>query len=174
MLSLCDGVKSQFFDLSEVIIMWNRDKSVLLSLVCTRILMVLGLVLAVLLLMPLFNDLLVRFGVSFNPGVLWVAPVYYVFCLPAYIALFSLDRLLVAIRRNEVFTARNIRYLRIISWCCFAVSLVCLSGLFFSGFLFLFLIVPAILAAFFGVILRVVKNLFAAAVALKDDNDFTI
>lgn len=102
--------------------------------------------------------------------IFWLMPLYYGFCVPAYIALFSLDRLLGAVKREEVFTARNVRYLRIISWCCFGAAAVLLAGELIS----MVFIVLAILAAFFGIVLRVVKNLFAAAVALKDENDYTI
>jgi len=136
--------------------------------------MVLGLLLALLFLLPVMQNVLSTLGINVAPGTLWLAPVYYAFCIPAYVALFSLDRLLAAIRNNEVFTLRNIRFLRIISWCCAAVALILVIGVFCSGLVALFLIIPAVIAAFFGVILRVVKNLFAAAVALKDENDFTI
>jgi hypothetical protein len=96
--------------------------------------------------------------------------VYYAFCIPAFVALFSLDRLLAAIKRSEVFTAGNVRYLRIISWACFAAAFVLLVG----SFAHLFFFALAILAAFFGIVLRVVKNLFAAAVELQNENDYTI
>ena len=154
--------------------MWNQDRSVLLSLVCTRILMVLGLILALIFLLPALQEILSVLGVNVAPGTLWLAPLYFAFCVPAYVSLVSLDRLLAAVRRNEVFTQRNTRFLRIISWCCVAVALILLVGVICSGFSALFLIIPAVIAAFFGVILRVVKNLFAAAMALKDENDFTI
>ncbi|MDR1712841.1 MAG: DUF2975 domain-containing protein [Coriobacteriales bacterium] len=103
-------------------------------------------------------------------NIVWLMPVYYAFCVPALVALFSLDRLLAAVRRNEVFTAGNVRWLRIISWCCLLAAAVLLV----SSLVSVVFPVLAILAAFFGVVLRVVKNLFAAAVDLKTDNDFTI
>lgn len=100
----------------------------------------------------------------------WLMPMYYGFCAPAYIALFSLDRLLGAIKSEKVFTPDNVRYLRIIAWCCFAAAFILLLGTTIS----IVFSILAILAAFFGIVLRVVKNLFAAAVALKDENDYTI
>ena len=155
--------------------MWNRDRSVLLSMVCTRVIMFLGLVLAALfVLLPFINDPLVSIGLHLDPDLVWIAPIYYAFCAPAYVALISLDRLLANIRKGEVFTERNIRFLRIISWCCFAVALVLLLGILLSGLFYIILAVPMILAVFFGMVLRVVKNLFAAAVALKTENDYTI
>ena len=96
---------------------------------------------------------------------------YLCFCVPAYGALWSLDRLLCAVRREEVFTASNVRYLRVISWCCFAAGAILLIG---SIFVNINLIILAVLAAFFGIVIRVVKNLFAAAVDLKIENDYTV
>jgi hypothetical protein len=97
-------------------------------------------------------------------------PVYYAFCVPAYVALVALDRLLAAVKRDEVFTTRNVRYLRVISWACFAAALV----LFISSFVSVVFFAVAILATFFGIILRAMKNLFAAAVRIKSEHDFTI
>jgi hypothetical protein len=91
-------------------------------------------------------------------------------CIAALAALFSLDRLLSNIRKEEVFTEKNVRLLRIISWACFAVAIAMFVGCIASISFF----VIAILACFVGLILRVVKNVISAAVALKDENDFTI
>ena len=148
--------------------MWNRDRSVLLSVVCTRIIMVLALLLAVILVWAtLFAPGIVLPG--YDPLPLTIT--YLCFCVPAFGALWSLDRLLSAVRHEEVFTANNVRYLRFISWCCFAAGAILLVGCFFVS---INLIILAVLAAFFGIVIRVVKNLFAAAVALKDENDYTI
>lgn len=148
--------------------MWNRDRSVLLSLVCTRIIMVLALLLAALLIVATLNDLRIVLP-GYNPLPLTIT--YLCFCLPAFGALWALDRLLRAVRREQVFTASNVRNLRIISWCCFAAGAILLIGAFIIN---INLIILAVLAAFFGITIRVVKNLFEAAVALKDENDFTI
>ena len=150
--------------------MWSRDRSVLLSLVATRLIALLALALAIAL------PYLINIG-FFNGRALiteadihWLMPVYYSFLLPAAIALLSLNQLLSAIRKEQVFTTQNVRYLRIITWCCFVAGIVLLVGSAISIVFFML----AILAAFFGVILRVVKNLFAAAVALQTESDLTI
>jgi len=96
---------------------------------------------------------------------------YLCFCIPAFGALWHLDRLLRAVRQEQVFTDTNVKNLRIISWCCFAAGAILLVGAFIIN---PNLIILAVLAAFFGIVIRVVKNLFEAAVALKDENDFTI
>lgn len=150
--------------------MWSQDKSLVLSCICTRV------VIALLFMLAITLPFAARTG--FFDGryliqptfVALVLPVYYAFCVPAIVALFSLDRMLAAIRRGEVFTKANVRLLRIISWACFVAAVVLLV----SSVVSIVFAVIALLAAFFGMILRVVKNLFAAAVELKAENDFTI
>ena len=53
---------------------------------------------------------------------------------------------------------------------CFAVAAVCLAS---SLYYQLFLLVAAC-AAFMGLLLRVIKNVFVRARELKEENDFTI
>jgi hypothetical protein len=89
---------------------------------------------------------------------------------PAFIALLSLGRLLKNISREQVFVRGNIRALRAISWCCFAVAFVFLCFFFY----YILGLIIAILAAFMGLILRIVKNVFQQAVELKEENDLTV
>jgi hypothetical protein len=132
--------------------------------------MALGVALAVALPFLCAGDFFMGRALLAPEHVVWIMPVYYAFCVPAYIALGSLDRLLASIRREEVFTHGNVRHLRVISWMCLVASLVLLV----SSLVSIVFFALAVLAAFFGVILRAVKNLFAAAVDLKHENDFTI
>lgn len=150
--------------------MWNSNKSALLSLVCTRIVIVLAFVLAGVLPFLISSGFFEHRALIASESVPLLMPIYYCFCVPALVALFALDKLLAAVRRGDVFTRDNVRFLRIISWCCFIAALVLLASSLASVVFFAL----AILAAFFGVILRVIKNLFAAAVELKEENDFTI
>lgn len=94
----------------------------------------------------------------------------YLTAVPAAVLVIALDRLLKNISQDKAFISQNVTCLRIISYCCFAVSVIFI----YFGFIrhFAFLIVIA--AAFFGLILRVVKNVFEQAVALREENDFTI
>ena len=43
-----------------------------------------------------------------------------------------------------------------------------------SGFYYILFVIGAVAAGFFGLILRVVKNVIEQAVILKNENDFTI
>jgi hypothetical protein len=96
--------------------------------------------------------------------------VVYVCYAPILTALFSLDRLLSNITKGDIFTNGNIRILRVISWACFAAAIILLGGAFIS----VLFCIMAVLIAFIGLIVRVVKNVMAAATELKNENDFTI
>ena len=92
-------------------------------------------------------------------------------CLPFVLAaLVCLHMLLANINREQTFIVRNVTLLRVMSWLCFVIGLVCLvSGFFYMPF---FLVAAA--AAFIALIIRVIKNVFASAIKLKDENDMTI
>jgi hypothetical protein len=132
--------------------------------------MALGVILAVILPFLCTSDFFISHAFIHPQNIMLLMPAYYAFCVPAYTALISLDRLLAAIRQDRVFTQDNVRHLRVISWACIVAALVLAVASYVSIAFFAL----AILAAFFGVVLRVVKNLFAAAVALQDENDYTI
>ena len=89
------------------------------------------------------------------------------------VAVIVLLRLLGDIRRGEVFTLANVRRLRAISYCGFAIALACALGATITlprpAFIALGLV-----AAFMGLLMRVIKNVIDAARLLKEDADFTI
>ena len=88
----------------------------------------------------------------------------------AVVALVCLDKLLKNIIVNQPFIKVNVKLLRIISYCCFAESLV------FIYFTTLkpFALIVVIAGGFMGLILRVIKNVFEHAVEIREENDFTI
>jgi hypothetical protein len=148
--------------------MWNPGKSVLVSSICTKV--VIGIVICFAFAAPYLVKNYVLYTMK-NPEVIkpLIATIY-ACAVPGLIALFSLDRLLANIKAKNVFISKNVKYLRVISWCSFAVSAI----LFVSGFYYLLFLLIAVAAAFFGLILRVVKNVIEQAVAIKNENDFTI
>ncbi len=97
----------------------------------------------------------------------------YIALIPAFIIITALDRLLSNIRKEQIFINQNVTILRVISWCCFAVSIDFLIFMVF-GFRFPVYFFLSFAAAFFGLIIRVLKNVFEQAVALQLENDFTI
>ena len=104
-------------------------------------------------------------------------PIFLPLCICLYLSagqglvvLLTLGRLLHNLNRDRIFVTQNVTCLRIISWCCFGISLVFLGLAWFRS---LGLLV-AFAAAFFGRILRVLKNVFARAVTLQEEADYTI
>jgi hypothetical protein len=143
--------------------------------VCTRLVIALAVVSAAAVATPIGRAVVLLAFVKVNTYNISVGPLilglYYACCIPAVAALLLLDRLLSNITKDKVFAEENVKALRIISWCCFAEALIlAAAALYFAPILF----AVAICAAFFGLIIRVVKNVVDAAVALKTENDFTI
>ena len=94
----------------------------------------------------------------------------YLAAAAALVIVIALDRLLSNIRQGKVFTSGNVKILRLISYCCFAVSVIFIYFSILRPFAWLVVIA----AAFFGLILRVIKNVFEQAIVIKEENDFTI
>lgn len=84
--------------------------------------------------------------------------------------LFVLLRLVNNIKNGEVFVEQNVKLLRILSYCCFAIAIITL----FFARLRLLVFVITFAAAFIGLILRVIKNCFSEAIRLREENEFTI
>lgn len=79
--------------------------------------------------------------------------------------------LLTNIRKNKIFSASSVLYLRLISWSSIAVGLISIP------LCFLWKVFPWItlfIGLFLGLVLRVVKNVIEEAVAIKEDNDSVI
>ena len=101
----------------------------------------------------------------------WILVLDYLLLVPVAIANGFLVKLLLLVKKRQVFTDRAVSCLRTISWCCFIeAGLFVLSGALFFGID----LVLAFVAGFLGLVLRVVKNVIEEAVALKNENDFTI
>ena len=162
--------------------MWTKAKSATLSLVCTRILIGVIVLVAVVLPIWLLGGSGDRFyGATGDAGILYIGMsaetvraifiCAYASIVPAVIALLALDLVLRNIRRDVVFFRANINCLRIISWCCFAIAVVMLCGWPFISYVLIFV---SAAAAFFGLLMRVIKNVIDAACEIKAENDFTI
>lgn len=109
-------------------------------------------------------------GFGLREGVLMMGTIY-LGSIPAWGLLINLHRLLAALAAGQVFVPANVKRLRRVSWCCAAASLLCLvSGLWY----YLPWLLVAAAAGFMALVVRIVKNCFAQAVAMKDELDFTI
>ncbi len=88
-------------------------------------------------------------------------------CLAAALMLILLLR---RVWKGEVFTARSVTYVRLVSWCAILMGL--LFGL--LAFYFRIALVVAFAGIFLGLCVRVVKNVIEEATAIKVENDLTV
>lgn len=147
--------------------MWNDNKSILLSRICVLVFM------ALLVLTAVFAPWLVDSSIE-NTDVsgmkIFFLITIYTGCVPSALLLSSLFSVLRRIGKGEVFIQKNVESLRHISWYCFFGAIISfISVLYYLPWIFV-----AVAAAFVGLIVRIVKNVFASAVSLQDDADFTI
>lgn len=78
--------------------------------------------------------------------------------------------LLVRVQKGLVFTDTTVSLIRGVSWCCYL-----LCALFaFLGCYFQLALIVSFLAVFLGLCLRVCKNAFEEANAIKCENDLTV
>lgn len=92
-------------------------------------------------------------------------------CVPVVLyALWCVDRIVVNLLQNLVFVQANVRYVRRIRWCCAGVSFICVpAACFYQPLIFM-----VVIMAFLALIVSLVKNILAAAVELREENDLTI
>ncbi len=149
--------------------MWNGEKSIILSKLC--VLLFMGLLLAAVVAAPWLTHWFVRFSrAGVEQDALYLMATIYAGSIPAAYLLYSLLKLLRRIGTGQVFTAKNVELLRRISWSCFAGAGIALVSLFYYYPWFF----VAVAAAFMGLIVRVVKNVVAQAVDLKNEADYTV
>ena len=148
---------------------WNDDKSLLLTRVCVW-LSAAALVLLCVSAPWLFSWFIQKRLILPPQSRDYFLVTTYTVAVPAVVTLYMMNRLLANIRKEEVFTEKNTRYLRGMSWCCLAAGLIFLV----SSFYFLPFFALCADAVFMALILRVIKNVFAQAEEIKKENDYTI
>ena len=94
----------------------------------------------------------------------------YLSAILGILALWQLFRMFGNIGKKQIFVTENVTIMRVISWCCFGVAVIWLL----LSYVRLMSMFVAFTAAFAGIILRVLKNLFAMAVEMREENDYTI
>lgn len=149
--------------------MWNGEKSISLSKICVLVFTV--MLICTVLSAPWLVNWLMDFSRADLVGkkAFFLATIYFG-SVPATILLFSLYRLLHHIEHEQIFVTSNVEYLRRISWCCFAGAIICFASIpYYFPWVFV-----AVAAAFMGLIVRVIKNVIAQAVELKDESELTI
>lgn len=146
---------------------WTAEKSVALSRILTAVMLALGA--AAVICIPICTE--------WYDAVSGMAPISPVLNTALYLsdalfltAMWALHVMLGNLAKQALFVTKNVTCMRVISWCCFAVSVIWLALSFWRLLAFF----VAFVAAFAGLILRVMKNLFAKAVELREENDYTI
>lgn len=94
-----------------------------------------------------------------------------------YVALISLDKLLINVKKDIVFDVKNVKLLNIISWACFyagAIGLTSFILILINDFMFETMIVLSAGEFFMWLVVRVVKHIVEKAIELKEENDLTI
>lgn len=103
-------------------------------------------------------------------GVIAVTVCFYL-CIPtALYALWCMDRLVTNILCRKVFVRENVSYIRRVRWCCAGVSFLCvIPSCFYQP-----LILMVVIMAFLALVVSLIKNIMAAAVEIREENDLTI
>ena len=164
--------------------MWNKSKSITLTHLLVRACYVF-LAIAV---MVLPNSLQ-HYKLEALGEVADYITYSFVAVVPAgYAALVCLDKLLINVKKGMVFNEKNVKLLRASSWLCFFAALVgaitfiiifirmqhVLGFISASSLLTLAILTLTIGEAFMGLVVRVVKNVFEAAIEIKEENELTI
>lgn len=153
----------------------NRKLSVIISIVLTAVMFAGTIALAFL--MPAFLKYLLGLP-GLNGELMNLAPyqttIVYIaayaelaLMLTGLVLLFAL---LLLVQRKKVFTMPAVELIRYISWCLIFMGIIMIALTFFS--IIALLVGAAVL--FFGLTIRVVKNVIESAVYLKEENDLTI
>lgn len=111
---------------------------------------------------------------SFRPlGLHGAAAVCFGFylCVPVVLyALWCIDRIITNLLKDSVFVQANVSYVRRIRWCCAGISLICIpAACFYQPLIFM-----VVIMGFLALTVSLVKNILAAAVELREENDLTI
>ena len=155
--------------------MWNNNRSLFLSRILT--IAAAGVAVFVAFFIPTIAEWYQYEMTVEAAGILDRETMYLPMCITLYVcdalalaALWNLHILLKNISKDQVFIPKNTACLRWLSWICMGVGAVLmLFGLWSSIFAFF-----GMCAVMFGLIMRVLKNVFEKAVEIKSENDFTI
>ena len=140
--------------------MWDNSKSLLLTTWWMRIAMVVWCILGIAVPKLFFMqqipfDILILFCLLFAPILL---------------AFYGLHKMLSNIQQGLIFSVQNTASLRLVSWACFFAAMFLLI----AAFKWPVLIFASGVIGFLGLFVRVIKNMLSEAIAIKEENDFTI
>lgn len=147
---------------------WNEQKSILLSRVLVWVFT------AAILLLDIGSLALcilhIEIGIIDRPSLIWLTLCCWLCSGFGYLLLYRMNCLLSNLQQERVFVPENVKYMRTVSYCCFAACGIC----FFFGLRMPTLLSVTLAAGFVGLIVRIVKNVFENAIAMKDELDYTV
>lgn len=146
--------------------MYTSDKSAKLTLGVTYLAAV------ILALLMVFASPIAKYiiGEGAKNAFLSAVAAFYICCPAAWVALYNIRKILKNVLSDTIFTNETVTLLRQLSWCCAFVAVICFVTIYFCHVFFTF----TIGAAFMTLILRVLKNVMARAVEIKEENELTI
>lgn len=147
---------------------WNADRSVRLSQACVIVFALLLLALDIGCYWAVGAFIRLR-NMAWQSGVLMMLTIY-LCSIFAWLLLVRLWRLLRNMQAGRVFEEENVRILRAVSWYCVGVCFICLA----SAAYYIPFAAVGIAAGFMALIVRIVKNVFQQAIAMKSELDFTV
>ncbi len=155
---------------------WNKDKSIVLSQACVALFALCLLVLDVTARL-IAAEYVQRLARPWQVGAALLI-LTYAGSVFGWICLYQLWKLLRNIKCGEVFIQANVKAMRIVSWCCVAVSFLCAVSQLCYPLFRLTLSLPlgfiCVAAGFMALIVRIVKNAFEQAIAMKSELDLTV
>ena len=95
---------------------------------------------------------------------------FYCCAVVVALALWNLDGLLRSIGKNLVFTPENVRRIGTVSLCCGITAGICAVAM----FCYYPLVFMTVVMGFLCLVVSVVRQVMAAAVAIREENDLTI
>lgn len=96
--------------------------------------------------------------------------VYLLNFLPIFLIFSAMLKFLANIAKGDIFCADNVELLRKVSWYCLYSSVFCLV---FSLYQPIFIVCSGVVG-FYGLLMRVVKNMLSEANCIKEENEYTI
>lgn len=148
------------------IFMWTKQKSIFTSIIMTVALFFIIIIATVFL--PGIIEIYLGIDRSIDYKDFMLA--LYVSVVPGLICTVCLMKLLLNIKKDNIFIKQNVMLLRGLSWCCFFVC----AEYILIGHEYIAMLLLAFAAFFFGLILRVIKNVFDKAIQIREENDYTI
>lgn len=95
---------------------------------------------------------------------------FYACAVPVLLALWQMDKLLLCLMEGRVFLPENVRRIRIVQWCCFAVGVICIP----AACIYYPLCFMVVIMGFLSLVIAVLCRVMDEAVSLREENDLTI